>query len=69
MSEIIWIDETGSGQRNEIRKYGYSFKEKPARTCQLCVRGKRFSAIPVLTTSGIEDVYSYIMARRDAAGL
>ena len=54
---LIWIDENGSDQRDEIRKYGYSLKGKPARTCQLCVSGKRYSAIPVMTTSGIEDVY------------
>ena len=28
-----------------------------ARTCQLRIRGKRLSAIPVMTTNGLEDVY------------
>ena len=56
-NKLIWIDETGSDQRNEIRKYGYSLKGKPARACRSCVSGKCYSAIPVMTTSGIEDVY------------
>ena len=50
-SMYIRIDETGSDRRNEIRKYGYSLKGTPACTCQLRI------AIPVVTTSGIEDVY------------
>ena len=56
-SMLICIDETGSVQRNEMRKYGYSLKGTPARTCQLRIRGKRCSAIPVMTTNGLEDVY------------
>ena len=54
---LIWIDETGSDRRNEIRKFGYSLKGMPARSCQLRIGGKRLSAIPVMTTNGIEDVY------------
>ena len=54
---LIWIDETGSDRRNEIRKYGYSLKGMPACSYLLRIGGKRLSAIPVLTTNGIEDVY------------
>ena len=54
---LIWIDETGSDRRNEIRKYGYSLRGTPACTCQLRVGGKRLSAIPVMTTNGLEDVF------------
>ena len=54
---LIWIDETGSDRRNSIRRYGYSLKGSPAQVCQLRVGGKRISAIPVMTTRGIEDVY------------
>ena len=43
---FIWIDETGSDRRKEIRKYGYSLRGIPP-----CI-----SAIPVMTTRGIEDV-------------
>ena len=51
---LIWI---GSDRRNEIRKYGYSLKGMPAHSYQLRVGGKQLSAIPVMTTNGIEDVY------------
>ena len=57
---LIWIDETGSDRRNSIRtcKYGYSLRGIPAQVFQLRVGGKRISAIPILTTRGIEDVYT-----------
>ena len=54
---LVWIDETGSARRNSIRQYGYSLRGMPAQVHQLQVGGRRLSAIPVLTTSGIEDVY------------
>ena len=54
---LVWIDETGSARRNSIRQYGYSLRGMPARVHQLQVGGRRLSAIPVLTTSAIEDVY------------
>ena len=55
---LIWIDETGSDRRNSIRKYGYSLRGTPAQVFQLRVGGKCISAIPILTTHGIEDVYT-----------
>ena len=55
---FIWIDKTGSDRRKSVRKYGYSIRGIPPRTCQLFVGGKRVSAIPVMTTRGIEDVYT-----------
>ena len=54
---FIWINETGSDRRNSIRKYGYSLRGITPRICQLHVSGKRISAIPVLTTRDIEDLY------------
>ena len=53
---IIWIDETCSNRRKTIRKYGYSVRGIPPKVSQLFVGGKRISAIPVMTTRGIEDV-------------
>ena len=47
---LVWIDECGSNRRNEIRKYGYSLRGLTPS------RGKRYSAIPVMSTRGIEDV-------------
>ena len=54
---LIWIDETGSARRNSIRQYGYSLTGMPAQVHQLQMGGRWLSAILVLTTSGIEDVY------------
>ena len=39
-------------------KYGYSLRVTPAQVFQLRVGGKRISAIPVMTTRGIEGVYT-----------
>lgn len=55
---FIWIDETGSDRRREIRRYGYSLRGIPPTCHQLRVSGTHISAIPVLTTRGIEDVYT-----------
>lgn len=54
---LIWIDETGSTRRNNIRTFGYSLRGTRPRTHILRVSGERLSAIPVMTTRGIEDVY------------
>lgn len=55
---FIWIDETGSDRRKSVRNYGYSLRGIPPHHVQLTVGGKRVSAIPVLTTHGIQDVYT-----------
>ena len=51
---LLFIDETGSDRRNSIRRYGYSIVGKPA---PLLVRGKRFSAIGILSVNGLLDTY------------
>lgn len=55
---FIWVDETGSDRRKSIRQYGYSLRGMRAVCHHLNVGGKRVSAIPVLTTRGIEDVFT-----------
>lgn len=55
---LIWIDETGSDRRRLIRQYGYAIRGMRAVVYNLNVSGKRISAIPVLTTRGIENVYT-----------
>ena len=55
---FIWIDETGSDRRKEIRRYGYSLRGIPPSCCQPRVSGSRISAIPVMTARGIESVYT-----------
>lgn len=54
---FIWIDETGTDRRKCVRNYGYALQGIPPRRLQLSVGGKRVSAIPVLTTRVIKDVY------------
>ena len=55
---LIFIDETGSDRRRSVRTHGYCLRGIPPRYTQLSVGGKRISAIPVMTTRGIEDVYT-----------
>lgn len=54
---IVWIDETGSDRRNSVRAYGYGLRGLTPVKHQLKVWGKRISAIGVMTTDGIEDVF------------
>ena len=54
---FVWLDETGCDQRNTLRKYGYSLRGIPVCDYRLLVRGKRYSAIAVISLDGIHDVY------------
>ena len=47
---IVWVDETDCDLRNAMRKYGYGTRGMPPQDYTLKLRGKRFSAIGVLTT-------------------
>ena len=50
---LIFIDETGSDNRDAIRKYGYSLRGKPIKAQKLLVRGKHVSAIAAMSVEGI----------------
>ena len=50
----VFIDETGSDNRDALRRYGYSVRGKPPKSCQLLVRGERLSAIAAMTCKGIQ---------------
>ena len=54
---LVWIDECGSNRRNEIRKYGYSLRGLTPTSFKLVTHGRRLSAIPIVMTRGIEDVF------------
>lgn len=54
---LVWVDESGCDRRNTIRKYGYSIRGIPLCDQHLLVRGTRYSAIPVVSTAGVHDVY------------
>lgn len=56
-SMFLWIDETDCDRRNTLRKYGYGIRGCPPQDFCFKARGKRFSAISILSTAGIEDVY------------
>ena len=55
---LVWQDETCCDRRNTLCKYGYSLRGIPVCDYSLLVRGKRYSAIPVISLDGIHDVYS-----------
>jgi hypothetical protein len=55
---LIWVDVTGSDRRKTIRQFGYSVRGMRAVCHHLSVGGKSVSAIPVLTTRGIENVFT-----------
>lgn len=53
---LLFIDETGMDRRDTIRKYGYSVRGHTPRSHKLLYRGKRVSAITVMSCEGILDV-------------
>ena len=54
---LIWIDETGCDRRHSSRRFGYSIRGIPVCDQRIIVRGTRYTAIPVLSTAGIHDVF------------
>ena len=56
-SMMLWIDETGCDRRNALHKYAYGIRGQRPRDHQLQARGVRYSAIGVLSSDGINDVY------------
>ena len=50
---FVWVDETGSGARNHIRKFGYTLKGVTPMVPRLLARGRRVSAIAAISTSGL----------------
>ena len=54
---IVWIDEMGSDCRNSVRTNGYGLCELTPVKHQLKVWGECISAIRVMTTDGIKDVF------------
>ena len=53
---FFFLDETGSDRRNSLRKYEYSLRGIPARSHKIISRGKRVSAIAIVSADGIFDV-------------
>ena len=42
---LVFVDETGSDCRDALRKYGYSLRGRPQRSCSLLARGERITAM------------------------
>ena len=57
---FIFLDETGSDRRATIRRYGYSLRGKPLVSEKLLVRGKRVSAIAIMSVNGMLDCKTVI---------
>ena len=56
-SMLLWIDESGCDRRHSMRKWGYSLRGIQPRDHRILARGKRYSAIPIMSLEGIHDVY------------
>ena len=54
---LVWTDESGCDRRHSARKYGYSLRGVPVHDHRILARGKRYSAIPVMSIEGVHDVY------------
>ena len=55
-SMILWVDETSCDRRNALCKYDCGIRGQPPQDYTLKLRGKRYSAIGILSTEGVEDV-------------
>ena len=53
---LLWIDESGFDSRNSLCKYGYGIRGQP-QDHSLILRGKRYSAIGIMSVEGVQDVY------------
>ena len=51
---LVWVDETGTDRRDQLRKFGYSIQGQPATCKRLLFRGTRISAIVAMSSSGVE---------------
>ena len=50
---FVWVDESGSDDRNYVCKFGYSVRGMPAVSHCLLSRGKRMSAIAAISCDGM----------------
>lgn len=55
-SYFVWLDKSGVDRRDSLRRMGYSLKGHAPVNQKLMGCGKRFSALALMSTRGIEDV-------------
>ena len=53
VSQFVWVDETGSDRKDQIRKFGYALKGESPVYHRLLHRGRRISAIAAMSISGV----------------
>ena len=51
--QFVWVDETGSDDRNRRMKFGYSLRGEPPVCHHLLHCGRRISAIAAMSTDGV----------------
>lgn len=52
-SYFVWVDESGSDQRNQIRKFGYALIGEEPVCHRFLSRGTRYSAISAISSAGM----------------
>lgn len=52
---FVWVDETGSDRRDQVRKFGYALKGLTPVYHRLLARGTRVSSIAVMSSEGVLD--------------
>ena len=56
-NSLVFVDETGSDQRDALRYYGYSLRGYPAHSAKILFKGTRYSAIGVMSTTELLDSF------------
>lgn len=51
--KFVWVDETGSDNRDYMRKHGYAIRGKTPVYHRKLIRGKRISAIAAISSDGL----------------
>ena len=52
---LVFVDETGTDMRDNLRKYGYDFRGKPTVSHKFAFHSQCVSAIVAMTSTGILD--------------
>ena len=65
VNQLVWLDETGSDNRDRIRKFGYSLKGEPPIYNRILHRGERISAICAMST---DDLLTYTLTKGTVNG-
>ena len=49
----MWINESGSDSKDQLRRYGYALRGERAVYRKLLVRGRRVSAVAAISSQGL----------------